>query len=423
MIICNLFNKINMEQIITDKNKIEEVLTRGVENIYPKKEELEKILLSGKKLRIYNGIDPTGKLHIGHGVVLKKLRQLQDLGHEVIVLIGDFTAMIGDPTDKTATRKQLTREEVKKNSAGYKKLIGKILDLKKSNIRFVYNEKWTNKLKPRDMLELASYFTVSQLLERDMFQERLKAGKEIHLHEFLYPLFQAYDSVTMEVDMEIGGNDQTFNMLAGRTLLRKIKNKEKFVLTMKLLTDPTGKKMGKTESNMVNLDETPNNMYGKIMSWPDGLIGVGFEICTNLPFNEVNKIKAEIKDTNINPRDFKMKLAREITKIYHGEKKAEKAEKYFIKTVQKKETPETIISYQLSIINWNIIDLLAEVKLAASKSEARRLIEQGGIKINGEAVKDVNKKIEITAEGVLLQRGKRQFVRVNPPTGRAGSEK
>ena len=221
--------------IITDKNKIEEVLMRGVENVYPSREALEKVLLSGKKLRIYNGIDPTGKLHIGHGVVLKKLRQFQDLGHEVIVLIGDFTARIGDPTGKSAARKKLAKAQVEKNAANYKKLIGKILDLnKKPFVRFLHNEKWTNKLKPEDMLELASYFTVSRLLERDMFQNRLKAGKEIYVHEFLYPIFQAYDSVTMDIDLEIGGNDQTFNMLAGRTLMRKTKNKEKFVLTTKL---------------------------------------------------------------------------------------------------------------------------------------------------------------------------------------------
>lgn len=399
-------------KIITDKNKIDELLTRGVKNIYPNRETLENILLSGKKLRIYNGIDPTGKLHIGHGVVLKKLREFQDLGHEVIILIGDFTARIGDPTDKLATRKSLTKEEVKKNAAGYKKLIGKILDLKKSNVRFLHNEEWTNKLTPQDMLELASYFTVSRLLERDMFQERLKLGKEIHLHEFLYPVFQAYDSVTMDVDIEIGGNDQTFNMLAGRTLMKKIKNKEKFVLATKLLIDPAGKKMGKTEGNMINLDDDPANMYGKIMSWPDELIAVGFEICTNLSFAEVKKRQEELKSGKVNPRDLKMKLAREIVKIYHGEKKAKEAEEYFVKTVQKKEIPEEVASFKLQVSSCKLINLLVEIKMAESKSEARRLIEQGGIKVDREVVRDVNKEIKITSEGVLVQRGKRQFVKV-----------
>ena len=398
-------------RIITDQNKIGEVLTRGVENIYPKREALEEILMSGKQLRIYNGIDPTGKLHIGHSVVLRKLRQFQNLGHEIIVLIGDFTARIGDPTDKSATRKKLTREQVIRNAANYKKLIGKILDLKKANIRFLHNEKWTNKLKPEDMLELASYFTVSRLLERDMFQSRLKAGKEIYVHEFLYPIFQAYDSVTMDVDMEIGGNDQTFNMLAGRTLMRKMKNKEKFVLTTKLLTDPTGKKMGKTEGNMINLDEPAEEMYGKIMSWPDGVIEVGLELCTDLPMAEVKDLAGQIKQGK-NPRDLKMRLAYEVVKIYHGEKKAAAAQEYFAKTVQKKEVPEKIRSKKLEVRNMNIAELLVVVELAASKGEARRLIEQGGVKVDGNVVKDINKTVEITANGVLLQKGKRGFVKV-----------
>jgi tyrosyl-tRNA synthetase len=401
-----------MSKIIIDKNKIDEVLTRGVENIYPNRETLEKVLLSGKKLRIYNGIDPTGKLHIGHGVVLKKLRQLQDLGHEVIVLIGDFTARIGDPTDKLATRKKLTKKQVEENAKNYKKLIGKILDLKKSNVRFLHNEKWSNKLKPEDMLELASNFTVSRLLERDMFQKRFKEGKEVYLHEFLYPVFQAYDSVTMDVDMEIGGNDQTFNMLVGRTLMKKMKNKEKFVLTTKLLVDPTGKKMGKTEGNMVNLDEKVEEMYGKIMSWPDELIGVGFEICSNISMEETDNIKAQLKDGIINPRDLKMKLAFEVTKIYHGEKKAAEAEEFFIKTVQKKETPDSIINYELRITNYKLTDLLVEIKLASSKGEARRLVEQGGVKVDGEVVRDINMEVKITKDGVIIQKGKRGFARV-----------
>jgi tyrosyl-tRNA synthetase len=201
---------------------------------------------------------------------LIKLRQLQDLGHEIIVLIGDFTATIGDPTGKYKTRKPLTKKEVLDNAKNYKKLVGKILDLKKT--KFLYNGSWTNKLKPAELLSIASHFTVARLLERDMFQERIKAGDDITVQEFMYPILQALDSVAMDVDMEIGGNDQTFNMLAGRNLMRKMKNKEKFVLTTKLLTDPTGKKMGKTEGNMINLDDDAKDMFGKIMSWPDELM-------------------------------------------------------------------------------------------------------------------------------------------------------
>lgn len=398
-------------KINTNSKKIEEILTRGVEEIYPSKEELKKVLLSGKKLRIYNGIDPTGKLHLGHSVVLKKLRQFQDLGHEVIVLIGDFTARIGDPTDKLASRKKLSKEQVKKNSVNYKKLIGKILDLKKSNIRFLHNEEWTNKLKPEDMLELTSYFTVSRLLERDMFQERIKQGKEIYINEFIYPIFQAYDCVTMDVDMEIGGSDQTFNMLAGRTLMRRIKNKEKFVLTTKLLVDPTGKKMGKTEGNMINLDERSENMYGQIMSWPDELINLGFELCANISTKEVEKIKNGLQRKKLNPRDAKAKLAREIVSLYHGKPAAQKAEKEFNRIFKEKELPSEIPLIKIADKNINILDLLVKIKLASSKAEAKRLIEQKGVKIDDEIQEDWRKNIPIKS-GVIIQVGKRKFVKI-----------
>jgi tyrosyl-tRNA synthetase len=396
---------------MTDKKqKIQELLERGVNNIYPNKEALEKVLLSGKKLRIYNGIDPTGKLHIGHGVVLNKLRQFQDLGHEIIVLIGDFTATIGDPTDKAATRKPLTRKQVLANAKDYKKQIGKILDTAKSNIKFLHNEKWTNKLKPIDMLEIATHFTVAQLLERDMFQKRIAAGKNIAVHEFLYPIFQAYDSVTMDVDMEIGGNDQTFNMLAGRTLMKKMKNKEKFVLTMKLLEDPTGKKMGKTEGNMVNLDDQPKDIYGKVMSWPDGLIVPAFEIATRVPIEEVLQIKKDLANGK-NPKILKMLLAYKIVEMYHGESAAIAAEENFKQVFEEKLNPDEIPAFKTKA--RNIIEVLVETKLAASKSEARRLLAQGGIKVDGRSVKDENFTIDkIDADGVVIQKGKRFFAKI-----------
>ena len=401
-----------MSKIITDKEKINEILTRGVANIYPSREALEKILLSGKKLRIYNGIDPTGKLHIGHAVVLKKLRQFQDLGHEVIVLIGDFTARIGDPTDKLATRKKLTKEEVKRNSSDYKKLIGKIVDLKKRpKVRFLHNEKWTNKLKPVDMLELASYFTVARLLERDMFQNRLREGKEIYVHEFLYPIFQAYDSITMDVDMEIGGNDQTFNMLAGRTLLKKLKNKEKFVLTTKLLTDPGGKKIGKTEGNMINLDETAGNMYGKIMSIPDSLIIDYFTLCTWVSNEEIKKIKHALDTHAVNPRDVKMRLAKEIVALYHGKNKAKQAERAFVKVFQKHELPEIIPEVKLETWPNTLAQALVATKLAASMNDARKTIAQGGVKIDGLVEKNPNAPFP-KKPGMILSRGKRLFCRI-----------
>src|SRR3989338_573580 len=321
-------------KVITDEKKIDELLTRGVENVYPNKEALKKVLMSGRKIKLYLGIDPTGgTLHLGHLVQLLKLKKFQDLGHEVVILIGDFTAQIGDHTDKQTTRKPLTHKQVLENAKGYKKQISKILDLKKLNINFIHNAKWTNKLTPEDMLELASHFTVSNLLTRSMFQERIKAGREVYVHEFLYPIFQAYDAVTMDVDLQIGGNDQMFNMLAGRDLMKRKKHKEMFVLTTKLLVDQDGKKMGKTEGNMITLNDGASEMFGKVMSWPDGMIALGFEICTELDFNNFATEK---------PRDQKIKLAHEIVKICHGEKKAQQAEQSFINTFQKGEIPEKI---------------------------------------------------------------------------------
>ncbi len=390
-------------RINTNPKKIEEVLTRGVETIYPNRKALEKVLKSGKKIRIYNGIDPTGKLHMGHLSVLKKLRQFQDLGHEIIVLIGDFTATIGDPTDKNATRKALSRKQVLANAKDYRKQISKILDLKKANVRFLHNEKWTNKLKPKDMLELASNFTVARLLERDMFQKRIKAGKDIHVHEFMYPIFQAYDSVTMDVDLEIGGNDQTFNMLAGRRLMKKLKNKEKFVLTTKLLVDSKGKKMGKTEGNMINLDEKPEEMYGKIMSWPDELINIAFELCTSVPMQKIKKIT--------NPRDAKVKLAKDITSLFYSKKIAEKTKKEFERVFKEKKLPSKIPIVKIKERKLNILDLLFKIKLASSKSEAKRLILQKGVKIDGKVQKDWKATIKIK-KGMIIQVGRRRFAKL-----------
>ena len=393
-----------------NQEKITEALTRGVGEIYPSRSAMEEVLKSGKKLRIYSGIDPTGRLHIGHAVVLNKMRQFQELGHEIIILIGDFTARIGDPTDKLATRQQLTKAQVQKNMINYKKLISKVLTLEESKIRFLHNEKWTNKLKPEDMLELASHFTVSRLLERDMFQARLKAGKEIYLHEFMYPIFQAYDAVTMDVDMQIGGNDQTFNMLAGRTLMRKLKNKEKFVLTTKLLEDSAGAKMGKTTGNIVALDEEPEEMYGKIMAWTDGLIVPAFELATDLPLTEVAQIKKDLADGK-NPKILKMLLAYKIVEKYHDTKAAIRAEENFKQIFEEKLNPDEIPPFKTKA--RNIVDILVTTKLAPSKSEARRLIKQGGIKVDCQVVKDENFCLkEIDKDGVVIQKGKRHFAKI-----------
>lgn len=418
-----------MSKVITDKKLVEELLTRGVEKIYPSYENLEKKLLSGERIRLYCGYDPTSpSLHIGNAISINKLAQFQALGHEVIFLIGDFTGLIGDPTDKKAARQKLTREEVLTNALNYKDQASAYLKFTGDNpAKILYNSEWNDKLTFRDLIELSSNFTVQQMIQRDMFQERLKDEKPIYLHEFLYPLTQAYDSVAMDVDLEIGGNDQMFNMMCGRDLLRVLKNKEKSVLTMKLLADESGKKMGKTEGNVVSLNETANDMYGKVMSWPDGIMVSAFELCTNVPMDELKKIEKELKSDKANPRDFKMKLAYEITKINRGQEAAEKAQENFVSTIQKKEVPEEIESYPITKKQNTLVDLLVETKLAKSKTEARQKIEEGAIRIrpekNGQdsagemtVIKDVKKEINFDGEidSVVIQKGKFTFIRVMP---------
>jgi len=407
-----------MGKVITDKKLIAELLTRGVEKIYPSRELLEKKLQSGEKIRLYCGYDPSAtSLHIGNAISINKLAQFQKLGHEVIFLLGDFTGMIGDPTDKKATRKKLTREQVLENSREYQSQASAYLDFDGDNpTQVLYNSAWNDQLNFKELIELSSHFTVQQMIQRDMFQERLKEERPIYLHEFLYPLTQAYDSVAMDVDLEIGGNDQMFNMMCGRDLMKSLKNKEKFVLTLKLLADDAGNKMGKSEGNAVFLDAAPNDMYGTVMSWPDGTIGVAFELCTNIPYEEVEQIKADLKKAKANPRDLKMRLALEITKINHGEKLALEAQENFVKTVQNKEMPDDIPNFKASSKTINVLDLLVESKLAPSKSEARRLIDQGGVKIKmGQddfaTISDINLTVEIKGE-IIIQRGKRQYLKI-----------
>lgn len=389
----------------TDPQKILELLSRGVENIYPKKEFLEMQLKSGKHLTLYTGYDPTGpSLHIGHGITMLKLRQFQDLGHKVIMLIGDFTGMIGDPTDKSSARQKLTRKQVLENCKNYKKQASGILRFTGGNaVEVKYNSKWLAKMNMEDMLELSSNITVDQLLERDMFAKRKADGKPIYLHEFLYPLMQGYDSVAMNVDGEVGGNDQTFNMLVGRDLQKIYNKKEKFVLTNKLLVDSAGKKMGKTEGNMVAFSDTPEDMFGKVMSWSDEMIKNGFYLCTTVTTAEIEKF---LKETQ-NPRDQKLRLAFEIVKTFLGEKFAQKAQDNFIKTFSKKETPDEIP--ELKPGAPDIITVLVESKICKSTSEARQVIAQGGVKINDKKVEAISEQVK---SGDVVQKGSRFFVKI-----------
>lgn len=396
-----------------DSVKIKEVLSRGVENIYPDKQNLENKLLT-KKIKLYCGYDPSGpSLHLGHMISLRKLGQFQELGHEVIMLIGDFTGMIGDPTDKLATRKKLTREEVLKNSENYKKLAARFLNFSGENpAKILYNSQWSDQLTFRDLIELASNFTVGQMMVRDMFQKRLKENKPIFLHEFLYPLAQAYDSVAMDVDLEIGGNDQTFNMLCGRELIKALKNKDKSVLTLKLLTDAQGKKMGKSEGNMVELNDRPEDMFGKIMSWPDELILPGLELLTDVAIEEINEAHNKIITNKLNPKDAKIRLAKEIITVCYDKKSADAAEKEFEKIFKEKEIPTEIEEVFLTEGEVNLIDAVFSIGLAASKSEAKRLISQGSLKIDGVLENDWKKTIKIK-KGQVFQSGKRKFKKIS----------
>ena len=318
---------------MTDDEKIDEALSRGVENVFPNVEFVKSLLKKGKQFTIYLGIDPTGpNIHLGHVIPIRKLAQFQKLGHRIIFLIGDFTATIGDPTDKTAARKQLTHAEVLDNCKKYKEQAGHFIDFTGANkVEIRFNSKWLAKLSFEDVVKLASHTTVDQMLKRDMFEKRMSEGKPVYLHEFLYPLMQGYDSVAMDVDGEIGGNDQTFNMLAGRDLAKSMSGKDKFVVTTKLLVDQDGKKMGKTEGNMVSLDQTPSDMFGKVMSWPDELIPTGFELLTDVSMDEVKTLGRGLREGS-NARDAKAKLAEEIVASIYGKGKAGEAREQFFST-------------------------------------------------------------------------------------------
>ncbi len=405
-----------MSKIITDPKIIDELLNRSVVEVLPSKELLKKELLSGRQLKIYIGADPTGTaLHLGHATNYIILEKFRKLGHKIVLLFGDFTARIGDPTDKLAARVQLTREQVMVNTKNWKKQLSPIIsfDDPENPVEVVYNHDWLAKMTFEDVINLASNFTVQRMLERDMFEKRLKEEKPIYVHEFFYPLMQGYDSVHLEVDIEMCGNDQKFNALCGRTLLKKYKNKEKFVFITTLLENPiTGEKMmSKSLGTGVFLDSTNIDMYGKIMAQPDENIPQLFTDCTFLELSEINKIKKDLVGGKINPKDVKMRLAHEIVTIFHGEKLAQEAKDYFINTFQKKETPEEMPEIILSSDNKKIIDLLVETKLVSSKGEARRLIEQGGIRVNEVVISDVNEDVDIK-DGLIIQRGKRQFVRI-----------
>lgn len=393
------------------EKKVDEILERSVSEILPSKEKLKEKLLSGEKLRIYIGTDATGSsLHLGHAtnyIILEKFRQL---GHKVIFLIGDFTSRIGDPTDKTSARVQLTREQVVENTKTWLNQIRPLVDIdnKENPVEVVYNHDWLSKLTFEDVIDISSNFTVQRMLERDMFEKRLKEEKPIYLHEFFYPLMQGYDSVVLDVDIEMCGNDQKFNALAGRTLLKKYKNKEKFVFITTLLENPkTGEKMmSKSLGTGVYLDWDPNQMFGGIMAQPDENMEQLFIDTTKLSLDEIKDILK-----NNEPRDSKLRLAFEIAKIYHGEEKAQEAQEYFINTFSKKEIPDNVEEFEVKD-GESILDTLVNSGGASSKGDARRKIEQGGISVDGEKIDDVNYVVSKNDNEKVFKVGKKFFRKI-----------
>ncbi len=381
-----------------------DLLTRAVVEVMPREVAEEKIR-SGKQLRVYFGIDPTGsKLHLGHAVVLRKLKAFADAGHKAIFLIGSYTAMIGDPTGRDTMRQPLTKEEVEKNFETYKEQASRILDFSKIEIR--YNHEWLEKLSGADIMKIASNFTVQQMLQRDMFRERLEKEEDLSPAEFLYPLMQGYDSVMLDVDCEIGGNDQLFNMLCGRKLQKRYGKRDKFVLTTKLLEGTDGRKMSKTYDNCIWLEDSPEEMYGKLLRVKDDLIVSYLELATELPLSEVKELEKQLKK-GVNPKEIKMRLAREVTALYHGKDAAAHAEAEFTNVFTKHELPEDMPEIKAKK-GSTLVDLIVENKLASSKSEARRLMEQGAVKLDDEVIKD----FAAAAKPGVLKVGKRKFAKI-----------
>ncbi|MCL4514695.1 MAG: tyrosine--tRNA ligase [Firmicutes bacterium] len=396
-----------------------EILKRGTVEIISEEElarKLEKSAKEGRPLRVKLGTDPSKPdIHLGHAVVYRKLKQFQDLGHEVYFLIGDFTGRIGDPSGRSSTRRALTEEEVKANAQTYADQIFKILDPAKT--RIVFNSQWLAPLNFADVIRLASQLTVARMLERDDFARRFAENRPISIHEFFYPLMQAYDSVALEADVELGGTDQKFNLLTGRDLQREFGQEPQVAMMMPLLVGTDGvQKMSKSLDNYIAIEDPPSEMYGKTMSIPDNIMINYFELATDIPMKEIHEIEAGLKAGALHPRDVKRRLAREIVAIYHGPAAAREAEATFDLIFKKGEAPADIPVVKVPGDELDggrawIVKLLALAGLAGSNGEARRLINQGGVRLDGQVVSDVDFQVEIGA-GRVLQAGKRHFARV-----------
>jgi tyrosyl-tRNA synthetase len=394
------------------------IISKGVAEIidvHDLEVKIKKARNEGRPLIAKLGLDPSAPdIHLGHAVVLRKLKQLQDIGHKAVIIIGDFTGMIGDPTGKSKTRKQLSREEVLVNAKTYEEQIFKILDRDKTQVTF--NGDWLSKLCFKDVITLASKCTVARMLERDDFKKRFSSHQEIGVHEFFYPLMQAYDSVAIEADIELGGTDQRFNILMGRGLQKSYNQQSQVAVFMPLLEGTDGiEKMSKSLGNYIGINEKPNDIYGKVMSIPDVLLIKYYELATDVHPDVVDRIRQDLNTENVNPRDIKMGLAREIVRLYYGEEQSEAAEQHFKTVFQNKGIPDVIstievASSELTYGEIGIIELIIHANFAASKSDARRLVQQGAVKLNCAKVDTINKfKIK---EGTILQVGKLKFGKV-----------
>ena len=390
-----------------------ELISRGAEEIIPEKElkqKLEESINKDTPLIVKLGCDPSRPdLHLGHGVVLRKLRHFQDLGHQAILVIGDFTAMIGDPSQRNKTRPQLTLEETKANAESYIEQAGQVLNI--DSLKIVYNSTWLDAMRFSDVIRLSSHYTVARMLERDDFTKRYKAEIPISIHEFMYPLAQAMDSVELKADVELGGTDQKFNLLVGRDLQREYKQDPQVIITLPLLEGTDGiEKMSKSYGNDIGLTDTPEDMYGKSMSISDEMIEKYFILAADANTKTVSKVKKQLSDSSQNPRDIKRELSRAIVQLYHGQNAAKEAEQYFDRVIVNKDAPDEMDQVELSI-DTQLIEVVTNEGLTSSKGEARRLIKQGAIRVDNEKINDES-HILLKGKEVVIKIGKRRFIKI-----------
>jgi tyrosyl-tRNA synthetase len=392
-------------------DQISQLLTRRVEKIFPSKKELEQQLRTGKKLKLYLGIDPTyTRLHLGHTIPLRKLQEFADLGHEAILLFGTGTALAGDPSKRDTGRQLITQKEIADNIATWKAQVAPLVDFKK--IKIVYNGDWLTKLSLKDLIYIGSKISAVQLFKRDNFTRRIKRGDTVWYHETLYPLLQGYDSVQMNVDLEIGGTDQTFNMLIGRELQKKINHKDKSVLTLKMIVGTDGQTMSKTSGNCVWLTDSPIDLYGKVMGLQDYLIGQYFEAFTDTPMAEIASLAKNLKAGHSHPLMLKKQLAFTITKQLKGQKAADTAQKEFEQVYQKRELPQSMPVFSIGKLTVNpisAVDLLVQTGQASSRSEAKRLLAQHGVTLNQQSLDDATVRLKA---GDILKIGKRKWLKL-----------